>query len=237
MNMTNMINKKNFFISIIALCQVFNLAQAEVVGKSIATVNGDAIFLSEFQANWETLLDQQKQSGDKKEITNEWKKKSKKFLLDQMVEEKLLLQEAKKQKIVVPKRQLEEGVLQVKNRFKILPPETKPSKEDYERELTSKEKVEFDKELKTQNLTEKEFEARIEDQLRVLRLSEDQIRSQIPIPFKETKTKDPNQDRELTPEYEKQAKELFAEIEKKFNDKNFKPDPESNQTLRAKLIK
>lgn len=137
----------------------------ETIGKSIATINGEAIYLSEYESNWEALLEQQTKAAPEGTINDEWKKSNKKLLLDQMIEEKLLVQEAKKRKIIVPKRQLEEGLLQVKNRFKILAPGTKPTKEDYERDLTEKEKVEFLKELKLQDITEKEFEARIEDQL------------------------------------------------------------------------
>jgi peptidyl-prolyl cis-trans isomerase C len=211
----------------------------ETIGKSIATINGEAIYLSEYESNWEALLEQQTKAAPEGTINDEWKKSNKKLLLDQMIEEKLLVQEAKKRKIIVPKRQLEEGLLQVKNRFKILAPGTKPTKEDYERDLTEKEKVEFLKELKLQDITEKEFEARIEDQLRVLRLSEEEVRSRVESPFKESSKTD-TEDRDLTGDYEKRAKGLFTDIEKKFNDKAFKPNPEDDidrmtEVLKAKL--
>src|SRR5258708_11645724 len=136
-------------LSMLGLC-LLNAGQGEVIGKSIALVNSDAIYLSDFENNWDALLDQQKKSGGPEDVSSEWKQKNKKLLLDQMIEEKLLLQEANKRNIKVPKRQLEEGILQVKNRFKILPQGTKPSKEDYERDLTAEEKSEFNKELKKQ---------------------------------------------------------------------------------------
>ncbi len=230
--------KSRWGFTIAALLFVISLpaARAEVVGRSIATINGEAIYLSEYQANLKTLMDQQPKAGADNEGAAEWKAKGKKLLLDQMIEEKLLLQEAKRKKVVVPKRQLEEGILQVKNRFKSLPPGSTPSKEDYERPLTSQEQVEFDKELKSQNLSEKEFEAKIEDQLRVLRLSEEQLRGDIASPFKDSKNGDDTQ-RELTPEYEKQARELYAQLEKKYEDKNFKPDPENEIDQMVELLK
>src|SRR5687767_3693259 len=128
----------------------------EVIGKSMVTVNGEAIYLADFENNWDSVMEQEQRANPKLEINEDWKKKNKKLLLDQMIEEKLLLQEAKRRKVVVPKRQLEEGMLQVKNRFKIIDPGTKPTREDYERELTDRERKEFQKELEKQNISEKE---------------------------------------------------------------------------------
>jgi parvulin-like peptidyl-prolyl isomerase len=158
-----------------------------------------------------------------------------------MVEEKLLLQEATRKGIKVPKRQLEEGVMQVKNRFKILTPGAKPSKEDYERELTAQERTEFEKELKKQGITEKEFTTKIDDQLKVMRLTEDAVRGTIPPPFKDDRpVSGEDSERELSPVYEKEAKALYDEIEKRFNKKDFKPTPdddidEMTALLRQKL--
>src|SRR5262249_9214048 len=157
--------------------------------------------------------EQQKHMNPAEDITPEWKKANRKLLLDQMIEEKLILQEANRRKIVVPKRQLEEGVLQVKNRFKNFAPGTKPSKEDYERDLTAAERKDFLDELKHQDITEKEFEAKINDQLKVLRLTEDEVRGHVAQPFKESKTSDDKEPRELTADYDKEAQTLFAAIE------------------------
>lgn len=215
-------------------------AYSEVVGKSIAIINGDAIFLSEFENNWKSLIEQHKKLSPDEPITKEWEKENKKMLLDQMIEEKLLMQEAKKRKIVVPKRQLEEGILQVKNRFKNIPPGTKPTKEDMERDLSESERKEFLNELKEQDLTEKQFSEKIEDQLRVMRLTENEIRDRIASPFKDGNGKGDEAERELTPEYEKEARALFAEIEKRFNSKDFKADTDNEvdqmvEVMRAKL--
>ncbi len=117
----------SIFLSLpVILCGILPL-RAEVVGKSIATVNGEAIYLSEFENNFDSLVEQQKKmtSGD---LTDTWKKNNKKLLLDQMIEEKLVLQEANRRKVVVPKRQLEDGVQRVKNNFKALAPNSKPTK-------------------------------------------------------------------------------------------------------------
>lgn len=226
-----------------AILLAFNTpGMAETIGKSIATVNGEAIYMAEFQNNWESILEQQKEAaGADKAPTSEWVKKNKKLLLDQMVEEKLLLQEANRKAIKVPKRQLEEGVMQVKNRFKSLSPGTKPTKEDYERDLTPQERAEFDKELKKQGITEKEFTSKIEDQLKVMRLTEDAVRANIPPPFKDDRpVSGEDTERELSPAYERESKALYDEIEKRFNKKDFKPMPdddidEMTSLLRQKL--
>jgi peptidyl-prolyl cis-trans isomerase C len=212
-------------------------AQVEVVGKSLAIVNGEAIYLSEFEDNWNAILEQKKKASPNEAITPEWVAKNKQLLLDQMIEEKLLLQEANKRKIVVPKRQLEEGIMQVKNRFKILPPGTKPTKEDAERELTTQERVEFLKELKTQELTETDFENKIGDQLKVMRLTETEVREKVPSPFVNSGSSNPDDPRTLTPAYEEEAKKLYGQIEKKFNDPNFKPNSDDDLDQMVAILK
>ncbi|MFN0117404.1 MAG: peptidylprolyl isomerase [Elusimicrobiota bacterium] len=215
-----------------------NFISAEVVGKSIATINGEAIFLNEFESNWLALQEQQKQAPDQK-LSPDWEKNTKEMLLNQMVEEKVLLQEAKKKNILVPKRQLEEGILQIKNRFKILKPGVKPTKEDYERDLTSSEYKDFIKELTDQNISEKEFFQKIEDQLKVLRLTEDAVKGRVASPFKDgqpANAGDPEA-RELSVDYENKVKSLYSQIEKKFNQPDFKPNPENEIDQMTELLK
>jgi len=210
---------------------------AEVVGKSIAIINGDAIFLDEFEKNWEQLKQQRTRLVPKQTVNKDWEKTNRQRLLDQMIEEKLLLQQANRLKIKVPKRQLEEGIRQVKNRFKIILPGTKPSKEDFERDLTKVERKEFLKELRSQDISEKEFNGRIKDQLRVLRLTEAEIRGKILAPFKDPQGEGKPENRKLNPGYEKEAKKLFGEIKKKYEMADFKPDQESELDQMVVLIK
>lgn len=215
--------------SVLALALSSFALGGEVIGKSIATVNGEAIFMSEFQGNWDSFVEHQKTVMPADEMTPEWVASSKRGMLDQMVDEKLLSQEAKNQNIKVAKRQVEQGVLQIKNRFKNFAPGKKPGKEDYERELTATEKAEFDKELKRQGVTEKEFVARVEDQLRVMQYTENTVRKDVPSPFKDAPAGAGEDDeRELTPEFEQKTKAYFSQIEKKFNDPKFKPEADED---------
>ncbi len=219
--------------TLIALAPI--TASAEVVGKSIATINGEAIYMNDFENNWQAYMEQQHHTSSAT-VTQAWTNDNKTALLDQMIEEKLLLQEANKRKIVVPKRQLEEGIQQVKNRFKILPPGQRPSKQDFERPLTPAENTEFLKELKGQELSEVEFEQKINDQLKVVRLTEEEIRGKVGIPFKEEKG-DETAQRDLTPDYEKEAQALFDKLEVKFNDKSFKPSPDNEVDQMVEVLK
>ena len=191
--------------------------------------------MNDFENNWQAYIEQQQHTSSTT-VTETWTKENKSALLDQMIEEKLLLQEANKRKIVVPKRQLEEGIQQVKNRFKALPPGQRPTKQDFERALTPDENKEFLKELKGQELSEVEFEQKINDQLKVVRLTEEEIRGKVGIPFKDNKGED-SAPRELTPDYDKEAKALFDKIEVKFNDKNFKANPENEVDQMVEVLK
>ncbi len=228
------------YIAAIASMAVVSLVSAEIIGKSVATVNGEAIYSAEFDNNLDALLDQHKKMAPNEPQTGEWLRTNKKLLLDQMIEEKLLLQEANRRKIVVPKRQLEEGILQIKNRFKNVQPNAKPTKEDYERDLSPDEKKAFLEELKIQGITEKEFETKINDQLKVLRLTEEEIRGKVPPPVKEDRADSGAEPKEISPAYEKETQALYADVEKRFNQKDFKPNPENDtdqivEVLRSKL--
>ncbi|HRY29959.1 MAG TPA: peptidylprolyl isomerase [Elusimicrobiota bacterium] len=93
------------------------LPAATVVNRTIATVNGEAVLLSEFDKNFNSFLEQQKNMLPAEQLTPEWEKETKKKILEQMIDDKILLQEAKKRKVRVSQRELEGGVIQIKARF------------------------------------------------------------------------------------------------------------------------
>src|SRR5688572_29543504 len=74
---------------------------AKVVNRTVATVNGEAILLSEFEKNWNSFIDQQKNVIPADKMTSDWEKETKQKLLEQMIDDKLLLQEARKRKLKV----------------------------------------------------------------------------------------------------------------------------------------
>ncbi len=232
--------KKFIFRSASLMAIAFSLLtylHAEVVGKTVAVVNGEAIYSSEFDDNWDSLMEQTKKLREKP-LSIEEEEKQKEMLLNQMIEDKLLAQEAKKRNIKVPKRELEEGIANIKNRFKNFPPNYEPTKEDLDRELKPDEKTEFYKELKKQNLTEKDFSDKIESRIQTMMLTNQEVNAKVSFPFKKQpkpgEKPDPNS---VTDDYDREARQLFSEIEKRYNDKNWKPSPDDETDQMTDILK
>jgi len=138
---------------------------ANVVEKTVAIVNGEAIMSSDFDKISAPVLEQFKTSQPASEQTPEKISELKHKLPDQMIDDRILKQEAKKQKIRVSKRDLEEGIKQVQKRF-----------------ATS---AEFDSELQKEGLTQPQFEKRIEEQLSVMKLIEQEVKGKVVPPSEE----------------------------------------------------
>lgn len=153
------------FLILFVFCN-FSFAQEKtVVNKTIAIVNGEAILLSELEKTVQPLVEQYKLLTPTTEQSTEKIRQLKKDVLNQMIDERILLQEAKKNKILVTKREIEDGVNEVKKRFQTT--------------------EEFLVELKKQSLTETDFEKRIQEQLMVIRLFDSEIKAKVPAPTEE----------------------------------------------------
>jgi parvulin-like peptidyl-prolyl isomerase len=192
-------SNKAFLSLTVALTLAVPLA-AKVVDKTLAIVNGEAIMQSEYNKTVAPILEQYKQAAPAAEQTPEKIKEFQQKLLDQMVDDKLLKQEAQKRKIKVSKREIEEGIKQVKKRFG--------------------SESEFQSELKKENLTAAQFEKRIEEQLMVMKLIEQDIKAKTPQPTDE------------------EIKAFYEKIQAKMNGKNLgldKKDEEEIASL-AKLL-
>jgi parvulin-like peptidyl-prolyl isomerase len=196
---------------VLSLALVFavagSLPAAKLTNRPVAIVNGEAILLSEFQKNWEAFQAQQEE-GNPEGMTNELKTEARQKLFDQMIDDKVLQAEAKKRKIRVPQRDLENGILQVKARF--LPEsgrrdlqtivrrqmaaagantDASPDLGAAWKELTAsnptaikESETAFKKELAKEGLDEKKFNDRIKEQLRVVQLSSDIVREKVKPP-------------------------------------------------------
>jgi parvulin-like peptidyl-prolyl isomerase len=158
---------RTFGYAVLACCLLLGAGTsfAKVVDKTLAIVNGEAIMYSEFEKTADPILEQYKQAAPPAEQTPEKIKEFKQKLLDQMVDDRLLKQEAQARKIKVTKRDVQEGIKQVKKRFA--------------------SEVEFQAELKKENLTSAQFEKRIEEQLGVMKLIEQEIKAKTPQPTDE----------------------------------------------------
>lgn len=149
-------------LSLCAAGVAFAAGKDKVVERTVAVVNGDAIMYSEFSKLITPALEQYKQAVPEAEQSPEKIKEFKTKLLDQMVDDRILKQEAAKKKIRVAKHEVEKGIDQVKKRF--------PTE------------AEFQAELKKEDITLAQFEARIEDQLKVMKLIEQEVKAKIEAP-------------------------------------------------------
>lgn len=218
----------------IALLLTFSIAwagsvsAAKLTNKSIATVNGETIWLSEFEKNWSALLEQAQASVPAEKMDAAWKKSNREKLLDQMISDRVLLQEAKKKKVRVNQRDFENGVVQVKARFlpasaqkdfqtilrrfyAALGPDANESGIDFPAAWKELEKTnpavlkeaekEFNAELAKEGIDQKKFEQRIRDQLSVIEISKMAVQQR------------------ATPPSDKQVKDLFENIQLKIQGK------------------
>ena len=139
------------------LACVSAVLDAKMVERTVAIVNGEAIMASEFSKIADPVIEQYKQQASAQDQSVEKVNEFKQKLMDQMIDDKILKQEAKKAKIHVSKRELEEGIKQVKKRFQT--------------------DAEFQTELKKEDINQAQFESRIEEQLTVMKLIEQEVKA------------------------------------------------------------
>ena len=89
----------------------------EVVDKTLAIVNGEPLMSSEFDKILEPMVQQYMAMTPVSEQSEAKINELKNQILEQRIEQMVLIQEAKKQKIKIVKRELDEALAQVKKRF------------------------------------------------------------------------------------------------------------------------
>ena len=127
-----------------------------------AVVNAEEIGQPEFDMEWEGLLSQAKKVLKPEQMTGQWVKTQKQMLLEQLVERRLLGQEAKKKGITVAKKDIDAAVNKVKSQFKSADA--------------------FQKELAREDITEIQFSDRIEGQLKIAALTNSVIKGRVKPP-------------------------------------------------------
>ncbi len=137
-------------------------SEAKVIDRTVATVNAQAIMLSEFEKNAAPILEQFKKASPPAEQTPERIKDIKKRVLDQMVDDRLLVEEAKKKTIRVSQLEVDEGVKKVRGRFATEP--------------------EFTKELEKEGMSTDEFRKHIQEQLATIKLIDQEVKAKTPPP-------------------------------------------------------
>ena len=154
---------KKFLTLVCVFCLVNGVSFAEkVVDKTLAIVNGEPLMSSEFDKILTPMLEQYRAVTPLTEQSDVKINEFKNQILEQKIDQMILLQETKKQKIRVEKRELDEAMNQIKKRF--------PSNET------------FQSELKKEGLSLVQFEKRIEEQLMVSKLIEKEMKNKIKQP-------------------------------------------------------
>ncbi len=193
---------------------------AKVVNKTVAVVNNEIITLEDFNKKAGPMLEQYRRLYKGTDI-EEKIKEMKKEMLDQMVEEKILRQEAKKQNIIVTKQDIQKGVDEVKKRFS---PEN-----NYK---------EYKEELKRQGYTEKGFENDIKEQLMVMQLIDKEIKGKATLPNEaEVKKYYDEHKKELKQDEQVRARHILIRVDEKADLKTQSAALKKIQEVQAKVKK
>ncbi len=155
---------KKYLVFLLPLA-VSSIVLAKVLDRTVATVNDQAVMLSEFLKNAEPILEQFKKGSPSVEQTPERIADIKKRVLDQMVDDRLLVQEAKRKNVRVSQLEVDEGVKKVRTRF--------PTE------------AEFNAEMKKEGMNNEEFRKHIQDQLSTIKLIDQEVKAKVPPPTDE----------------------------------------------------
>lgn len=177
----------------------FTCLYGVVVSKTIARVNDDIILQSEYDEAVNPVVEQIKRTYGEMMPQDKMDQKIaeiRKELLDQMIDQKLLLQEARKRGITVRKREIKKGIKAVKDRFK---------KKDGKTVTMAKAEAGFNAELKKQKLTMSQFRDKIREDIMVNKMIDDEVVSRVKNPTEEELKKYYEKNREKIDEPEKVA--------------------------------
>jgi parvulin-like peptidyl-prolyl isomerase len=169
----------NKFILALLAAALASPAAAKVLDDTVAVVNGQPILLSEYKKNLDSVVEQYKKNlPDIVEDTTAVKQLRQK-VLDQMIDDELMAQKASDVKVT--EREIDNGVVEIKDRFK----------RDEAGKAVPDEKAEaaFTEELQQEGLSLTAFRERLKKQIRVRKWIDDQIRPSVKPPTDgETKT-------------------------------------------------
>lgn len=154
-------SKKTIAALLVSIFMAANVFAADA-DKTIAVVNGEPIFTSEFNEILLPVLEQYRLAAPVEEQTEARVNELKTAVLNQKIEENLLKQEVKNQKIKVARKEIQDGIDQIKKRFA--------------------NETEFNAELKKEKITMADFEKRITEQLAVMKLVRQSVESKVKPP-------------------------------------------------------
>jgi len=168
-------------------------ASSRILDRIVATVNGKAIFYSEFTERIKPFQEQLKKNSAEAVDSEKLEKRIKKEILDAMIEEKVLLIKAEQERMQVTESEVDQGIAEIRARFK-----------------TEKEYAE---EIKKQGLTVPKMRENIKNQLVTIKLINKEVRSNIPEPGEKEMKKfyEANEDKMIVGE-QVRAKQIFFEF-------------------------
>lgn len=152
-------------------------ASIQAIGKTVAVVNNEPIFSNELEREAEPFIERYQKTAPKKDQTKEKVSELKKEILNRLIEEKLLFQEAKNKKVRVTKTEIDKGISQFKDPFAV-DAEGKP------RDPRLAEKA-FQEQLMKEGMTQDQFNKRVEEQLMKVKLIEMEVKSKVEMPKEE----------------------------------------------------
>ncbi len=155
------------------------LANAKVVDSNVATVNGQAILSSQYNKMVNAVLDGYKARNSEVLQDSRNVNAIKENILNDMIAETLLIQNAKKEGIKVKDSEVADGINEIKGRFTIDPLTGQ--------RITDQKQIDaaFNAELKKEGLTYQQFEAKIKEQIAVRKLIDNVVNSKVTPPTKE----------------------------------------------------
>jgi peptidyl-prolyl cis-trans isomerase SurA len=150
---------------LLALVWLLSLApcavRAEVIERVVATVNDDAIFLSELRRRAAPFLEQIVAGADAKERTARIKRLYEQ-LLKELVDDQLIEQTARKMNVTVSSTEVEQAI-------------------DNVRKQNSLDEAHFWEAVKGQGFTEKQYRADVRKQLLRLKVTNQRVRSRVTV--------------------------------------------------------
>ena len=155
------------------------LAGAKVVDSNIATVNGQAISSSQYNKMVNAILEGYKAKNPQILQDPQNVNAIKQQVLNELITETLLNQNAKKEGIKVKDSEVANGINEIKTRFSIDPLTGQ--------RITDQKQIDaaFNTELKKEGLTYQQFEAKVKDQIAVRKLVDNVVNSKVSAPTKE----------------------------------------------------
>jgi parvulin-like peptidyl-prolyl isomerase len=149
-------------LMVVLFATISVFAMPEVVDKTLAVVNNEPILESEFYALYLPIFEQYKNNVPITNQTPQEEKDLKDTILNQKIEDVLLRQETKKQKIQVSKKEIQDAINEIKKTFA--------------------NESEFVVELKKENTTIVDFEKKLSEQIAIMKLVRQFIEPKIKIP-------------------------------------------------------